>query len=132
MDDTISVYENAQRNSGIVSGKFLQRGKVRKPDGSGNYKAADLHVGAQVNFNQWIFELQSADDFTVAYIEGHPSEFPKASLNFILSEFRRIVRMRRTDVFKAFRDIDKDHSGFITIGELALILEGTCNGILRK
>ena len=32
--------------------------------------------------------------------------------------------MRRTDVFKAFRDIDKDHSGFITVDELALILDG--------
>ena len=32
-DDTILVFEPPQRNSGILGGKFLERGRIKKPDG---------------------------------------------------------------------------------------------------
>jgi len=38
-DDTILVFEPPQRNSGIISGKFLERGHVKKPDGTSHYTA---------------------------------------------------------------------------------------------
>ena len=38
-DDTILVFEPPQRNSGILGGKFLERGRVKKPDGSSYYNA---------------------------------------------------------------------------------------------
>ena len=38
-DDTILVFEPPQRNSGIIGGKFLERGRVKRPDGSSYYNA---------------------------------------------------------------------------------------------
>ena len=38
-DDTVLVFEPPQRNSGIIGGKFLERRKVKKPDGVTHYSA---------------------------------------------------------------------------------------------
>lgn len=40
-DDTILVFEPPQRNSGILGGKFLERGRIKKPD-SVNYFIAQV------------------------------------------------------------------------------------------
>lgn len=40
-DDTILVFEPPQRNSGILGGKFLERGRIKKPDGV-NYFIAQV------------------------------------------------------------------------------------------
>lgn len=49
-DDTISVFEPPQRNSGVVGGKFLERGRIKKPgqeifksDMSEYYMACELY-----------------------------------------------------------------------------------------
>lgn len=44
-DDTIQVFEPHQRNSGIVGGKFLERQRVKRPDGIHYYNTSDLFVG---------------------------------------------------------------------------------------
>ena len=46
-DDTILVFEPPQRNSGIIGGKFLERGRVKKPDGESYYTA---QVSLTTNF----------------------------------------------------------------------------------
>ena len=38
-DDTILVFEPPQRNSGILGGKFLERGSIKKPDGVNTFIA---------------------------------------------------------------------------------------------
>ncbi len=38
-DDTILVFEPPQRNSGIIGGKFLERRRIKKPDGVSYYTA---------------------------------------------------------------------------------------------
>merc|ERR1712164_113299 len=50
-DDTISVFEPPQRNSGVVGGKFLERGRIRKPgqeifksEMSEHYMACELYI----------------------------------------------------------------------------------------
>lgn len=40
-DDTVLVFEPPQRNSGILGGKFLERGRIKKPDGI-NYFIAQV------------------------------------------------------------------------------------------
>jgi len=62
-DDTISVYESMQRNSGISAGKFLERGAHKKPDGS-KFEIADLVNGAIVTLNSSSFEIVGQDDYT--------------------------------------------------------------------
>lgn len=49
-DDTVLVFEPPQRNSGIIGGKFLERGRVKKPNGENYYNA-------QVNITWFTFSL---------------------------------------------------------------------------
>merc|ERR1712164_2872 len=72
-DDTISVFEPPQRNSGVIGGKFLERGRIQKPgqalfksEMSEYYKANDLFVGAEVIFHDHTFIIRHADEFPVA------------------------------------------------------------------
>lgn len=44
-DDGISVFEPKMRNTGLVGGKFLEKGRIRRPDGVGYYEAKDFFVG---------------------------------------------------------------------------------------
>ncbi|KAF0686899.1 Aste57867_21331 [Aphanomyces stellatus] len=66
-DDTISIYEPEARNSGIVSGKFLERGPHKKPNGA-RYRLADFVIGADVAFNAYEFHIADADDYTKKYL----------------------------------------------------------------
>ena len=61
-DNTIGVFEPPVRNSGIVGEKFLRRDRIKKPpevpfgtEVSQYYTAADLFVGACVEFNKFKF-----------------------------------------------------------------------------
>jgi len=90
-DDTISVFEPPQRNSGVVGGKFLERGRIRKPNQeifksemSEYYLAKDLYVGAEVTFNDHIFTITDADEYAVGYMEHHSKDFDVANFPKIL------------------------------------------------
>lgn len=94
-DDTISVFEPPQRNSGVVGGNFLERGRIKKPgqeifksDMSEYYFANELYIGAEVTFNDHIFIIEDADEYAMAYMENRPSEFPKANVNVILNKLK--------------------------------------------
>jgi len=75
-DDTIQVYEPPVRNSGIIGGMFLKRGRVKKPNQerfstklSQYYTAADLYIGATVQFNNYLFVLKEADEYAVVKMQ---------------------------------------------------------------
>jgi len=62
-DDTQSIFEIAARNSGIVGGKFLERGAYKSTSGS-LYTEDDFDIGANVVFNSHQFEIYEMDKFT--------------------------------------------------------------------
>uniref|UniRef100_A0A8C0J9B6 EF-hand domain containing 2 n=1 Tax=Chelonoidis abingdonii TaxID=106734 RepID=A0A8C0J9B6_CHEAB len=80
-DDTISVFETPQRNTGILGGKFLERSCIKKPgqelfksEISEYFKAQDLFVGAKVCFHGHNFLLVDADEYAFNYMEKHADE----------------------------------------------------------
>lgn len=71
-DDTLSIFEPAQKNSGIVEGKFLERRKYKNVDkGMAFITPTDLAIGGDVKINGYSFHLQSADEFTAKYLDSH-------------------------------------------------------------
>lgn len=65
--------------TGIIGGKFLERGRIAKPkatevDPSIYYLADDLYIGSKVEFNCRKFVLISADEYALRYMEKHPEE----------------------------------------------------------
>lgn len=94
-DDTIAVFEPPQRNSGVIGGKFLERGRIKKPgqelfksDMSEYYRAHDIYVGAEVNFNDHTFVIVDCDEYAMTYMEEHAGEFPTSDVARAIAKLR--------------------------------------------
>lgn len=74
-NDTISIFEKFERNSGFVGGKFLERCRMQNPATLQWYNPTDLHVGNQLEINKFQFELIEADNFTVEFMKNNPALF---------------------------------------------------------
>lgn len=65
-------------HKGIAGGKFLERGRIKKPpevkfstEVSQNYTAADLYIGACVLFNKFKFVILDADEYALKFMEDN-------------------------------------------------------------
>jgi Repeat of unknown function (DUF1126). len=67
-DDTVQVYENAERNSGLWAGKFLERKKHKNPITNQYYTEKDFQIGETVILSNWRFQLLRCDEFTYKYM----------------------------------------------------------------
>ena len=71
-DDSISVYEPEQKNSGILKGKFLHRNRYKNVDKNDEFLTlSDLQIGGNVKINGHSFHVLSADQYTEAYMNTH-------------------------------------------------------------
>lgn len=84
-DDMISIFETAQRNSGIMGGKFLTRTRVTKPgsqvDSPDFYTPADFRIGAVIEVFNHRFIITDADEYVLTYLESHASNIPLETIN---------------------------------------------------
>ncbi|XP_040058288.2 EF-hand domain-containing family member C2 [Gasterosteus aculeatus] len=135
-DDSISVFEQPKKNSGIVSGKFLKRGRVKKPgqelfksEPSEYFKAQDLYVGATLCLSAVHFQVLDATEYTFSYMEQHAEEFPKANVGNILSKLRSLPEEKRSEI-RAFLTLsDAGSTGFISYESLRGLLTGLGCGL---
>ncbi|XP_053313439.1 EF-hand domain-containing family member C2 [Spea bombifrons] len=116
-DDTISVFEPPQRNSGVLGGKFLERCRIKKPgqelfksELSEYFKADDLFVGARVTFNGHNLILVDADEYVFNYMEKNVNEFPMADINAIISKLRSITEPRSREIKEQFAARDPQNT----------------------
>jgi len=71
-DDALSIYEPAQKNSGIIEGKFLERAKYKNVDKNNvNLTPTDFAIGGDVKINGYSFHLLSCDEYTQKYLDTH-------------------------------------------------------------
>jgi hypothetical protein len=86
-DDTVSVFEPPARNSGISSGRYLQRMEApRVPGTKRPYRPSDCYMGQLLHLHERIFELIQADEWTLKYMEADPKQFPLANFNYVSSK----------------------------------------------
>ena len=71
-DDSISIYEPAVKNSGIIEGPFLRRNKYKNVDKSDAFiTPTDLPLGGNIKINGFSYNILSCDDYTVSYLRNH-------------------------------------------------------------
>merc|ERR1711957_48891 len=71
-DDTISIYEPLQKNSGIVHGKFLERNPYKNVDKlPAIITPTDMPLGGDVKINGYSFHILSADEYTTTYLNQY-------------------------------------------------------------
>ncbi|XP_070771058.1 EF-hand domain-containing family member C2 [Enoplosus armatus] len=135
-DDSISVFERPQKNSGVLGGKFLKRGRVKKPgqelfksELSAYFTAQDLYVGATLSLNNNYFQLLDADEYTLNYTEQHAEEFPKANVGNILSKLRSMPEEKQREIRKFLTLSDPTNTGFIPYESFRGLLMGLDCGL---
>jgi hypothetical protein len=121
-DDTCSIYETAQKNSGIIPGKFLRRGKCP-------YEASAFGIGCKVTLNKYTFRVLDMDRFTEEFVMGKPREFPWADIKRTLKTMHTMIRQRDTER-GFFQAIDYDNSGSITIDEIRQYVKAVMNQVM--
>lgn len=74
-DDTLGIFEPAQKNSGVVEGKFLERRKYKnKHNGDKFIIPSDIVVGGDIVINSYSFHILSTDEYTEKYLDAHMYE----------------------------------------------------------
>eukprot|EP00118_Oscarella_pearsei_P002935 m.12276 g.12276 ORF g.12276 m.12276 type:complete len:731 (+) comp23948_c0_seq3:84-2276(+) len=118
-DDTLSVFEPPQRNSGIIGGKFMERRPVKKPDHDGSptaqsyYTAQDLFIGAVLELSRYKFILINADSYALDYMEKHCNEFAVADWQRIVGKLRSLAGNKQGEGLGQFERHDPDKTGLV-------------------
>lgn len=74
-DDTISIFEPAQKNSGIIEGPFLERRKYKNVDRNNEFiTPSELPVGGDIKINGYNFHCLGCDEYTTKYLATHTFE----------------------------------------------------------
>lgn len=74
-DDTISIFEPAQKNSGIIEGPFLERRKYKNVDKQMEFVTpTDMPVGGDIKINGYNFHILDCDEYTTKYLATHTYE----------------------------------------------------------
>lgn len=136
-DDTITIFEPPQRNSGIIGGKFLERGQIAKPkvreeDATVYYQAEDLCVGSRIQLNRHKFVLIDADEYALRYMEKHAEQFPHANIDLILAKLKGPAVSHISEVQRLFSEADPSSSGRIAFAQFRLLVQGLSHGLLNE
>ena len=79
----LTIFEPPTKNSGIISGKFLERSRVCKPGSTPErpqfYGPQDFYIGSTVEVFRRKFVITNADLYVLTYMEEHPELFPGIS-----------------------------------------------------
>eukprot|EP00002_Diphylleia_rotans_P019006 TRINITY_DN3675_c0_g1_i4.p1 TRINITY_DN3675_c0_g1~~TRINITY_DN3675_c0_g1_i4.p1 ORF type:complete len:580 (+),score=122.49 TRINITY_DN3675_c0_g1_i4:80-1819(+) len=116
-DDTISVFEPPQRNSGVSGGKFLERMQLKKPNSSEHYGPTDFYIGATVEFHNFKFFLYEADEYALQFMELHPTVFPMSDANRVKSIARDFLSRSQVDLVASCQQFDRQAQGWLTFQE---------------
>merc|ERR1719191_2660606 len=117
-DDTLSIHEPPQRNLGIVTGKFLEKGVHLNQKTGHLFEPNDMMPGQVVMVFNHEFEVTDMDEYTRKYVMQDKSGDVRLDLQAVLEKLREAMRQQGPTVKEIFRRFDKDHNGVITVEEM--------------
>ena len=121
-DDTVAAFEPPQKNSGIMGGKFIQRGRVKKPNSHEYYTQADFYTGARIEFNKFGFVLYQADEYSLAYMESDPESHPMSDINYIAEQLAPVLKEKYNTLNSSFDQADPSGIGLVSYEVLQDVL----------
>jgi Ca2+-binding EF-hand superfamily protein len=123
-DDSMGIHEPPQRNLGIITGKFLEKGVHLNQKTGRLFVPQDCLPGNLVQVLNHEFEMLEMDEFTRKFLSD---ELKGGSigydLNAVLEKLREVLRQQGPSVMSIFRRFDKDHNGVITVEEMKEALQ---------
>jgi len=116
-DDTLSVHEPPQRNLGIVTGRFVEKGIHLNQQSGDLFKPEDLVPGKIVSVHNHRFQMIDMDEYTRKTMENPAMEHKKYDLPVVMEKIRESMRQQFPLVRDIFRRFDSDHDGVLTLSE---------------
>lgn len=116
-DDCLSIHEPPQRNLGIVTGRFLEKGVHLNQITGQLFTPDDLLPGNHIKVYNHEFEMVDMDEYT-RKVYADPDDQSKAfDLEVVKEKLRESLRQQYPKVSDIFRRVDNDHDGVITLNE---------------
>ena len=133
-DDTVQVSVLPEPGSGVSPGKFLERGKARRPRGeqpedpavhSSYYSAQDFHVGALLEVNSHVFLLTAADEYVFHFMERdeHREKFPQSNIRVILDKVGSKLQGELKALMARYMKEDPTDKGCVTEATFRQVLD---------
>merc|ERR1719482_2066723 len=119
-DDTLSIFEPPQRNSGFIGGKFLERGKHTNVDTGKFFDKDDFKVNGKIHICGRCFLVFEMSD------QQGGAKSKKAigasNMKAIITKVENKLRRHGKNLTRTFRSIDLDKSNTVTYDEMKLFL----------
>jgi hypothetical protein len=125
-DDTLSIHEPPQRNLGIVTGRFLEKGVHLNMTTGNLFTPEDMYPGAMLEVHGRKFVLLDCDDYTRKFYAaqaGAVDDSNNLDLGAVLEKIREGMRQQYPLVRDVFRKFDGDKDGVLTQNEFRRVLE---------
>lgn len=122
-DDTLMIHEPPQRNTGTVTGRFLEKGVHLNQKTGCLFEPADMMPGNIVKIFNHEFQMLDMDEYTRKYITQDFSTDVPVDLQAVLEKVREGMRQQFPLVRDVFRRFDTDHNGVITLLEFKQALQ---------
>jgi len=116
-DDTLSIHEPPQRNLGIITGRFLEKGVHVNQQTGDPIKAEDLLPGKMVSVFNHVFEMIDMDEYSRKTMENPDREHKTFDLDVVMEKMRESMRQQFPLVRDIFRRFDSNHDGVLTLAE---------------
>jgi len=118
-DDCMSIHEPPQRNLGIITGKFLEKGVHLNQKTGRLFEPRDCLPGNIVQCLNSEFEMLEMDEYTRKYLtDVNSAGAMNYDLPSVMEKLREAMRQQGPTVKEIFRRFDKDHNGVITVEEM--------------
>jgi len=122
-DDTLAIHEPPQRNMGIVTGRFLEKGIHLNQVTGRFFEPNDLLPGKVVQVYNHELLILDMDEYSRKVFENPNTLLRKFDLEAVLQKLRDSMRQQYPLVRDIFRRFDGDHDGVLTVAEFQGALE---------
>mmetsp|Transcript_10981 Transcript_10981/g.17895 ORF Transcript_10981/g.17895 Transcript_10981/m.17895 type:complete len:906 (+) Transcript_10981:76-2793(+) len=127
-DDTLAVFEEQKRNSGIWGGNFLKRGRYlnalpAETEVPRYFKQNDIFLGNVVSVNGHEFQIIEMDNMSLDFCEHYPDEFPMMDTFKIIGSLMQVIVDRKLDMRPAFQHADHAGQGWLDQAKFVEVLD---------
>ena len=128
-DDMVMVFEVADKNSGRLNCKFLEKQLMKNPYSKQYYTEKEFVVGNIVYLNHYSFKLLECDEYTKKYMKDNPEVFRDSNLNSVIERVLKPAKLEKDDfLVNLLTVVDPENNGSIC-GKLLIerLKELSCN-----
>ena len=128
-DDSLQIYEEVVRNSGIGGGNYLKRGRyINSLPPSGEeprrFKPTDIFLGNVFCINGQEMQVVNMDLGTLQYCEANASDYPMSDTFKIMLRMEELVSQSRLDLRESFMALDSCQEGWLNEATFVSALDG--------